>query len=111
MCEVDLFAISVALVDRQFGFGRSTFLWSARAEQDNEQSDKNEQNKFVVFHESFLFITVEFDLFIWSMRQSSTQNSTTGFSALAASRSEEHTSELQHMSISYAVFCLKKKKK
>src|SRR5690242_20785976 len=28
-----------------------------------------------------------------------------------ARRSEEHTSELSHMSISYAVFCLKKKKK
>src|SRR5690348_18015956 len=27
------------------------------------------------------------------------------------SRSEEHTSELSHPSISYAVFCLKKKKK
>src|SRR5689334_23587718 len=27
------------------------------------------------------------------------------------SRSEEHTSELQHSSISYAVFCLKKKNK
>src|SRR5215510_15313704 len=26
-------------------------------------------------------------------------------------RSEEHTSELQHVAISYAVFCLKKKKK
>src|SRR2546427_4646352 len=26
-------------------------------------------------------------------------------------RSEEHTSELQHSQISYAVFCLKKKKK
>src|SRR5438067_12039957 len=26
-------------------------------------------------------------------------------------RSEEHTSELSHVSISYAVFCLKKKKK
>src|SRR5574343_2029306 len=26
-------------------------------------------------------------------------------------RSEEHTSELQHITISYAVFCLKKKKK
>src|SRR5207253_10077662 len=26
-----------------------------------------------------------------------------------ARRSEEHTSELQHVSISYAVFCLKKK--
>src|SRR3712207_7907639 len=26
-------------------------------------------------------------------------------------RSEEHTSELQHANISYAVFCLKKKKK
>src|SRR3546814_7904912 len=33
------------------------------------------------------------------------------FGALAASRSEEHTSELQSlMRISYAVFCLKKKK-
>src|SRR5690242_21469096 len=29
----------------------------------------------------------------------------------ADERSEEHTSELHHMSISYAVFCLKKKKK
>src|SRR5699024_11810607 len=28
----------------------------------------------------------------------------------AANRSEEHTSELSHVSISYAVFCLKKKK-
>src|SRR5690606_42023751 len=27
-----------------------------------------------------------------------------------ASRSEEHTSELRHVKISYAVFCLKKKK-
>src|SRR6266496_4730217 len=27
------------------------------------------------------------------------------------SRSEEHTSELRHVEISYAVFCLKKKKK
>src|SRR3712207_8580100 len=30
---------------------------------------------------------------------------------VAAHRSEEHTSELQHANISYAVFCLKKKKK
>src|SRR2546430_10286803 len=30
---------------------------------------------------------------------------------LALARSEEHTSELQSQSISYAVFCLKKKKK
>src|SRR6266567_6325249 len=29
----------------------------------------------------------------------------------AAARSEEHTSELSHSQISYAVFCLKKKKK
>src|SRR5437762_9990115 len=29
----------------------------------------------------------------------------------AASRSEEHTSELRHRCISYAVFCLKKKNK
>src|SRR3712207_7611655 len=28
----------------------------------------------------------------------------------AGARSEEHTSELQHANISYAVFCLKKKK-
>src|SRR5205814_10296181 len=28
--------------------------------------------------------------------------------SLAASRSEEHTSELRHLGISYAVFCLKK---
>src|SRR3989454_6807587 len=31
--------------------------------------------------------------------------------ALALARSEEHTSELQSPCISYAVFCLKKKKK
>src|SRR5437899_6818594 len=29
----------------------------------------------------------------------------------SVSRSEEHTSELRHLGISYAVFCLKKKKK
>src|SRR5690242_20938767 len=34
-----------------------------------------------------------------------------GESTRAEHRSEEHTSELHHMSISYAVFCLKKKKK
>src|SRR3546814_3807486 len=35
-----------------------------------------------------------------------------GFDAVAMGRSEEHTSELQSlMRISYAVFCLKKKKK
>src|SRR3546814_4089565 len=35
-----------------------------------------------------------------------------GFAGLSAGRSEEHTSELQSlMRISYAVFCLKKKKK
>src|SRR5690348_18092776 len=32
-------------------------------------------------------------------------------SGSSSSRSEEHTSELRHPSISYAVFCLKKKKK
>src|SRR5690606_40763719 len=31
--------------------------------------------------------------------------------ARAAARSEEHTSESSHVKISYAVFCLKKKKK
>src|SRR5256885_13245414 len=31
--------------------------------------------------------------------------------ALAQARSEEHTSELRHLVISYAVFCLKKKKR
>src|SRR5256885_15743114 len=31
--------------------------------------------------------------------------------ALQGQRSEEHTSELSHLVISYAVFCLKKKKK
>src|SRR5207249_8091588 len=31
--------------------------------------------------------------------------------SIAAGRSEEHTSELSHVSISYAVFCLKKKKR
>src|SRR2546427_9324896 len=34
-----------------------------------------------------------------------------GASAPQRGRSEEHTSELQSQSISYAVFCLKKKKK
>src|SRR5438067_9494360 len=33
------------------------------------------------------------------------------FVAWPVSRSEEHTSELHHVSISYAVFCLKKKKR
>src|SRR5258708_19067594 len=33
------------------------------------------------------------------------------FRASRAKRSEEHTSELRHQIISYAVFCLKKKKK
>src|SRR5690349_24234536 len=30
---------------------------------------------------------------------------------IRGARSEEHTSELQHVEISYAVFCLKKKRK
>src|SRR2546426_11327658 len=33
------------------------------------------------------------------------------FPAMCSARSEEHTSELQSPCISYAVFCLKKKKK
>src|SRR5262245_64828960 len=33
------------------------------------------------------------------------------FLAVFLIRSEEHTSELSHLGISYAVFCLKKKKK
>src|SRR5690242_21512271 len=38
-------------------------------------------------------------------------NGETTLRETALGRSEEHTSELSHMSISYAVFCLKKKKK
>src|SRR6266496_2327483 len=34
-----------------------------------------------------------------------------GAGRMVAVRSEEHTSELQHVEISYAVFCLKKKKR
>src|SRR2546427_5311249 len=34
-----------------------------------------------------------------------------GGAATGEKRSEEHTSELRHSQISYAVFCLKKKKK
>src|SRR5437016_7679904 len=37
--------------------------------------------------------------------------STAGQGGDNAKRSEEHTSELQSLTISYAVFCLKKKKK
>src|SRR3546814_6896148 len=45
-----------------------------------------------------------------ALRQSATAASTASF-AVAPWRSEEHTSELQSlMRISYAVFCLKKKK-
>src|SRR5690349_22596566 len=33
-----------------------------------------------------------------------------GFAGLLTSRSEEHTSNSSHVEISYAVFCLKKKK-
>src|SRR3712207_9151443 len=41
----------------------------------------------------------------------SEKSSPSGSCGWASSRSEEHTSELQHANISYAVFCLKKKKK
>src|SRR3546814_8930969 len=51
----------------------------------------------------------------WTNRQSSSScrgHRTWAISAKPTSRSEEHTSELQSlMRISYAVFCLKKKKK
>src|SRR5437660_5765924 len=40
-----------------------------------------------------------------------TRTSSKMSSAVSADRSEEHTSELRHVAISYAVFCLKKKKK
>src|SRR3546814_17515905 len=50
------------------------------------------------------------DLF-WSFRSPYSYLAIGRYRALAASRSEEHTSELQSlMRISYAVFCLKKKK-
>src|SRR5207248_7473563 len=48
----------------------------------------------------------------WLVRSNATTRR--GRSALwsrASHRSEEHTSELSHRTISYAVFCLKKKKK
>src|SRR5687768_18097317 len=60
---------------------------------------------------------------LWDTQPSSARNTITPldfvdwtertrtFDALAAVRSEEHTSELQSGYISYAVFCLKKKKK
>src|SRR5947199_7195657 len=41
---------------------------------------------------------------VWRFRLSELADRMTG-------RSEEHTSELSHLGISYAVFCLKKKKK
>src|SRR5580765_9006164 len=48
-----------------------------------------------------------------SMQPEGVQGANTGWRPFIASRprSEEHTSELSHPSISYAVFCLKKKKK
>src|SRR5262245_22002087 len=39
------------------------------------------------------------------------QNDPDILAMIGASRSEEHTSELSHLGISYAVFCLKKKNK
>src|SRR3546814_3592705 len=45
---------------------------------------------------------------VWALQNA---NTTRKFQTLGADRSEEHTSELQSlMRISYAVFCLKKKK-
>ena len=41
----------------------------------------------------------------------SNQRSGSAQVAYSRHRSEEHTSELRHITISYAVFCLKKKKK
>src|ERR1035438_10855633 len=47
-----------------------------------------------------------------SDRKSTRLNSShLGISCRLLLRSEEHTSELSHLGISYAVFCLKKKKK
>src|SRR6266480_7676265 len=49
---------------------------------------------------------------IWTWRRwSRAQGRRFSWRPLLVTRSEEHTSELRHMSISYAVFCLKKKKK
>src|SRR5947209_16179836 len=47
----------------------------------------------------------------FSSRTIRTESTCFGRLRLMADRSEEHTSELQHANISYAVFCLKKKKK
>src|SRR3546814_5773164 len=49
---------------------------------------------------------------VWIEISPRAQAQSLGYTVVDASRSEEHTSELQSlMRISYAVFCLKKKKK
>src|SRR3546814_2620272 len=56
-------------------------------------------------------LDLEFDLQEVGMAAHRRYGTTMPDAALAAARSEEHTSELQSlMRISYAVFCLKKKK-
>src|SRR5439155_13296427 len=48
----------------------------------------------------------------WLSRRTSWSPTTIrGCARASSARSEEHTSELSHVAISYAVFCLKKKKK
>src|SRR2546430_12383929 len=47
----------------------------------------------------------------WQAHHATHRRHRTARSRCVAWRSEEHTSELQSQSISYAVFCLKKKKK
>src|SRR3546814_8600575 len=48
----------------------------------------------------------------WLDQNQGTASYSTGWPMISETRSEEHTSELQSlMRISYAVFCLKKKKK
>src|SRR3546814_7652265 len=62
---------------------------------------------------ALLALTVLFYVFVYTiwLKRRTPQNIVIGGAAGAFPRSEEHTSELQSlMRISYAVFCLKKKK-
>src|SRR3546814_7955343 len=57
-------------------------------------------------------ISASFIIVSWSSATTSAETGPEVIEQISATRSEEHTSELQSlMRISYAVFCLKKKKK
>src|SRR3546814_9781784 len=91
-------------MDVHFEYHGNTFVW------DEGKARSNLHKHGVAFEEAAAAFLDPLFVLVDASRNEESRDALIGFDV--AARSEEHTSELQSlMRISYAVFCLKKKKK